>query len=142
MRAVAGRRGAGRGNASFTNRGHARCESPPETARVLRPTLTALLALGASFTAAAAADLLPPRLDAADLAPAAFAPGTLDAPAYDEDVVVRRRVLRPPPLPVEPRVVVTSPLSVGGPYMIVPGLNGPTGPAAYPLLPYAFGYGY
>ena len=33
-------------------------------------------------------------------------------------------------------------LRVGGAFVYAPGLNGPDGPPAYPLLPFAFGYGY
>ena len=88
-------------------------------------TMAGLFALGAPMAAANAADLDNPL-------------------PYDDggaDRVVSRRVAAPP-IPVEPRVIVNSPLSVGGPYLFVPGLNGPSGPPAYPLLPFAFGYGY
>ena len=75
-------------------------------------------------------------------APLAAHAADLDAPAaYDGDALLLPRT-RIVPVPVEPRVVVVSPLSVGGAYIAVPGLNGPTGPSAYPILPFAFGYGY
>ena len=85
--------------------------------------LTGLFAFGASVAARAA------DLDAA-------------LPFDDGEGHTAHRGLAAPPIPVKPRVVVNSPLSVGGPYLFVPGLNGPAGPPAYPLLPFAFGYGY
>ena len=81
--------------------------------------------------------LLVGRAHAADLdrlyqpLPVAPAPlGVLDDPAIvvEAPVVVVRRLPPPPP--------------VGGAFLYAPGLNGPLGPPAYPLLPFAFGYGY
>ena len=53
-----------------------------------------------------------------------------------EEEVVEARV-------VEERIVeAPTPVPVGGPYLVIPGLNGPYGPPIYPLLPFSFGYGY
>ena len=58
-----------------------------------------------------------------------------------KEEIVHRRVIEEV---VERRVVaeVVPPVPVGGPYLVVPGLNGPYGPPIYPLLPFSFGYGY
>ena len=90
------------------------------------PIATTLIALALSVAVSTFASARAADLDA-------FYPGDVAAP---------RPAVINPPLFVEQRVVVTSPLSVGGPYVPIPGLNGPTGPSAYPLLPFAFGYGY
>ena len=37
---------------------------------------------------------------------------------------------------------VPVPVHVGGAFIYVPGLNGPNAAPVYPLLPFAFGYGY
>ena len=63
------------------------------------------------------------------------------APPHHRRRVVEREVI------IEHRVVVDhvvapTPVPVGGPYLVVPGLNGPYGPPIYPLLPFSFGYGY
>lgn len=60
-------------------------------------------------------------------------------PAHDPDVLgdpalVIERPVGSVRLPPPPRV--------GGAFLYVPGLNGPDGPPAYPLLPFAFGYGF
>ena len=53
----------------------------------------------------------------------------------EREVIVEHRV-------VIDHVVEAVPVPVGGPYLVVPGLNGPYGPPIYPLLPFSFGYGY
>ena len=72
--------------------------------------------------------------------PVAARAADLDSPYLSEGgfqggeaVVVERPV-------VAQRYVVLPP--VGGPFVYAQGLNGPTGAPVYPLLPFAFGYGY
>ena len=48
----------------------------------------------------------------------------------------------PPQTVLGPNLVPVPGLRVGGAFVYAPGLNGPAGPPAYPLLPFAFGYGY
>ena len=78
-------------------------------------------------------------LIAASVPGAAARAADLDSPYLSEGgfqggaVVVERPV-------VTQRYVVLPP--VGGPFVYVQGLNGPTGAPVYPLLPFAFGYGY
>ena len=61
----------------------------------------------------------------------------------DRDIVVQQRVAGPPVVAIaDPGRPLPPPPRVGGPYLYIPGLNGPDGPPAYPLLPFAFGYGY
>lgn len=79
----------------------------------------------------------------------AFCASALPAFAADLDI---RDPLEPAPLvarPVVPPQTVLGPnlvpvpgLRVGGAFVYAPGLNGPDGAPAYPLLPFAFGYGY
>ena len=76
------------------------------------------------------------------VAPVGVRAADLDGPGYGAYVAAPYPPPPPPAYLGEARVIVTTPLSVGGPYLPIPGLNGPTGPSAYPLLPYAFGYGY
>ena len=75
---------------------------------------------------------------------------TLPAAAADLDVrdplerapIVVRPVVVPPQTVLGPNLVPVPGLRVGGAFIYAPGLNGPDGPPAYPLLPFAFGYGY
>ena len=53
-----------------------------------------------------------------------------------------RPVVVPPQTVLGPNLVPVPGLRVGGAFVYAPGLNGPDGPPAYPLLPFAFGYGY
>lgn len=77
---------------------------------------------------------------------AAAAPAT----AADLDVrdplepapLVLRPVVVPPQTVLGPNLVPVPGLRVGGAFIYAPGLNGPDGAPAYPLLPFAFGYGY
>ena len=48
----------------------------------------------------------------------------------------------PPQTVLGPNLVPVPGLRVGGAFIYAPGLNGPDGAPAYPLLPFAFGYGY
>jgi hypothetical protein len=64
-------------------------------------------------------------------------------------VVVSRNIVVEQSVPVPPPPVLDEVLTPAravpaatGPYLYVPGLNGPSGPPVYPLLPYSFGYGY
>lgn len=59
-----------------------------------------------------------------------------------EPVPPPRRVVVPPQTVLGPNLVPVPGLRVGGAFVYAPGLNGPDGPPAYPLLPFAFGYGY
>lgn len=56
--------------------------------------------------------------------------------------LVRRSPVVPPQTVLGPNLVPVPGLRVGGAFVYAPGLNGPDGPPAYPLLPFAFGYGY
>ncbi len=56
--------------------------------------------------------------------------------------LVARPVVVPPQAVLGPNLVPVPGLRVGGAFVYAPGLNGPDGPPAYPLLPFAFGYGY
>lgn len=56
--------------------------------------------------------------------------------------LVARPVVVPPQTVLGPNLVPVPGLRVGGAFVYAPGLNGPDGPPAYPLLPFAFGYGY
>ena len=78
-----------------------------------------LIAASVPGTAARAADL-----DSPYLSDGGFQGGAVVA---ERPVVTQRYVVLPP---------------VGGPFVYVQGLNGPTGAPVYPLLPFAFGYGY
>ena len=106
------------------------------------PLLAALaLLLGASGTAGAA------DLDHSYAAPGDAPPEVVRVPAARVQVVPAQDpdVLGDPALVVERpvgTVRLPPPPRVGGAFLYVPGLNGPSGPPAYPLLPFAFGYGY
>ncbi len=73
--------------------------------------------------------------------PAAAADLAVHDPLEGTPYGVRPR-LGPPPTVLGPDLVPVPGLRVGGAFVYVPGLNGPDGPPAYPLLPFAFGYGY
>lgn len=48
----------------------------------------------------------------------------------------------PPQTVLGPNLVPVPGVRVGGAFIYARGLNGPDGPPVYPLLPFAFGYGY
>ena len=104
------------------------------------PSLYASLALLlAAMGTAGAADLDHVYAPLGDAAPLPSRGRVVGLPAPDADVLgdpalVGERPVGAVRLPPPPRV--------GGAFLYVPGLNGPSGPPAYPLLPYAFGYGY
>ncbi len=108
------------------------------------PPIAALAMLLALASGAEAADLdrAYDPLDGAapEVVPAPASQGrAVVVPAQDPDV------LGDPALVVERpvgAVRLPPPPRVGGAFLYVPGLNGPSGPPAYPLLPFAFGYGY
>ena len=79
-----------------------------------------LIAAGVPVAAVQAADL-----DSPYLSEGGFQGG--EAVVVERPGVAQRYVVLPP---------------VGGPFVYVQGLNGPTGAPVYPLLPFAFGYGY
>lgn len=90
----------------------------------MRPPFLCAAILACSSLAASAADLdVRDPLDAATLRP-------------------YRPVVVPPQTVLGPDLVPVPGLRVGGAFVYAPGLNGPDGPPAYPLLPFAFGYGY
>ncbi len=97
--------------------------------RVLRLPGPLALLIAATIASAHAADLDRPYAAPPVVYAAPPVLGVLDDPAIVvEAPVVLRRLPPPPP--------------IGGGYLYLPGLNGPLGPPAYPLLPYGFGYGY
>ncbi len=79
-----------------------------------------------------------------------FCAAAVPAVAADLDIrdplepspLVARPVVVPPQTVLGPNLVPVPGLRVGGAFVYAPGLNGPDGPPAYPLLPFAFGYGY
>ena len=91
------------------------------------PTVVLVCALAVPFASAQAADLD---------APYPYEPQARRPAVVDQRVVVAPSGLDEGLIPVRPLP------PVGGPYLYAPGLNGPYGPPVYPLLPFAFGYGY
>ena len=79
-----------------------------------------------------------------------FCASVVPAAAADLDIrdpleaapLATRPVVVPPQTVLGPNLVPVPGLRVGGAFVYAPGLNGPDGPPAYPLLPFAFGYGY
>lgn len=77
----------------------------------------------------------------ASAVPAAAADLDVRDPLEPAKLLVRPVVV-PPQTVLGPNLVPVPGLRVGGAFVYAPGLNGPDGPPAYPLLPFAFGYGY
>lgn len=100
-----------------------------------------LFTLLATMAGAHAADL-DAQLPVADLPPEP--PLVAPPPVVDRGAAVEQVVPGPPPPPALDEVLTPRrPGPVfGGPAIFVPGLNGPSGPPVYPLLPFSFGYGY
>ena len=108
----------------------------------MRALAAALLLIGLVTTFSAQAADLRQNLPVANLPP--YPSSTATADGYDEALVAGSVPVTPPVPPVLDQVLTPrgpTP-AVGGPVLVIPGLNGPSGPPVYPLLPFAFGYGY